>query len=294
MDDRVQLGALIEPVLLPGVLEVRPPSGDALPLVMDSPHSGAQYPEDFEHSISRTHLRSLEDAFVDELFHDSPRHGATFLRALFPRSYIDPNRAHDDLDSRMLSDSWPHASNPGPKSDSGIGLIFRYASQGPIYRRKLAAAEVRRRLDGYYWPYHNTLERILDRKWEHFGEVFHVNCHSMKSISPAAAPEGSGVSRPDFVVGDRDGSSCEGAFTRLVCEYLCDHGHRVSVNDPYKGVELVRRYADPSSGRNSLQIEIKRALYMDERDLRKHEGFEVIAGLMQGLTQELARFVGAR
>lgn len=293
MSEQRCLPALPGHTLIPGVLELLPPAAAPVPLVLDSPHSGDEYPEDFRHSMPRSGLRGLEDAFVDQLFRHAPRRGASLLKALFPRSYIDPNRAHDDIDPRMLDGEWPHASNPSAKSESGIGLIFRYAAQGPVYDRKLTVAEVRRRLDHYYWPYHQTLSRTLEQKSGYFGEVFHVNCHSMKSGIPAAAETG-GASRPDFVIGDRDGSSCERRFTETVRAYLADHGYHVTVNDPYKGVELVRRYSDPRHGRHSLQIEIKRSLYMDEARIEKSHGFARVERLLRGLIGELARFVYER
>lgn len=276
---------------VPGVLEFRPPQVEPVPVVYDSPHSGADYPEDFGHCMSWQGLRRLEDAFVDELFDHGPRFGAGFLRALFPRSYIDPNRAPDDIDVAMLEDDWPHAANPGPKSENGIGLIFRLAAEGPVYDRKLAAREVRHRLDRYYWPYHRTLERALERTWERFGAVLHVNCHSMKSVSTGAMPEGRGVERPDFVLGDRDGTSCDPAITSQVGQFLRDAGYRVAVNAPYKGVELVRRYSNPARGRHSLQIEINRALYMDERRVRKIDGFAALERTLCSLTSVIGGFV---
>lgn len=291
MSEQRSVEELPSHTFIPGVLELLPPATDPAPLVLDSPHSGEQYPEDFRHCMSRAGLRALEDAFVDQLFSHVPVFGASLLKALFPRSYIDPNRAHDDIDPRMLAEQWPRASNPGPKSASGIGLIFRHAASGPVYDRKLSVAEVQQRLDRYYWPYHSTLSRTLDLKWRYFGEVFHVNCHSMKSVSIGAGEHGKGSPRPDFVVGDLDGSSCDRRFTETVRSYLADHGYHVTVNDPYKGVELVRRYSNPREGRHSLQIEIKRSLYMDERRIEISDGFQRLEQLLRGLTGELARFV---
>lgn len=275
---------VLAPRHVPGVLELAAPTARPAPVVLDSPHSGAHYPDDFGHCMSQQGLRRLEDAFVDELFERAPATGAALLRALFPRSYIDPNRAPDDIDLRMLHDEWPHPANPGPKSECGIGLIFRHAAEGPLYRRKLSAAEVRRRLDRYYWPYHRTLEQALERTWRSFGAVLHLNCHSMRSVSSAAMPEGDGVARPDFVLGDRDGTTCDPALTQWVRGFLEDAGYAVSVNAPYKGVELVRRYSDPARGRHSLQIEINRALYMDEHAVRKTGGFSALKRALETLT----------
>jgi len=289
-------GAAAEPALapahIPGVLELRPPEAEPAPVVLDSPHSGAEYPPDFGHCMSHAGLRRLEDAFVDELFGHAPRHGASLLRALFPRSYIDPNRAPDDLDVAMLAGEWPHPANPGPKTESGIGLICRLAAEGPVYDRKLAVDEVCRRLDRYYWPYHHTLERVLEHTWQCFGAVLHVNCHSMKSTSTGVMPEGRGVSRPDFVLGDRDGTACDPALTERVRAVLTDAGYRVAVNRPYKGMELVRRYSQPQAGRHSLQVEINRALYMDEERVSKGDGFERLQHTLSGLTAEIVAFMG--
>jgi N-formylglutamate amidohydrolase len=269
---------------LPGVLEFEPPRSEPVPVVFDSPHSGAHYPRDFGHCMSQQGLRRLEDAFVDELFAHGPAFGAAFLRALFPRSYIDPNRAADDIDLRMLHDEWPHPANPGPKSECGIGLIFRFAAEGPLYRRKLSAAEVRRRLDRYYWPYHRTLEHVLEHTWRSFGCVLHLNCHSMRSVRSTRMSQWGRGSRPDFVLGDRDGTSCDPALTHWVRDFLQDAGYAVSVNAPYKGVELVRRYSNPALSRHSMQIEINRALYMDEQDVRKTCGFASLKRTLESLT----------
>ena len=274
---------------LPGVLALDPPTVQPVPLVCDSPHSGTHYPQDFGHCMSRQGLRGMEDAFVDELFAHAPACGAALLRALFPRSYIDPNRAADDIDPRMLHDEWLHPINPGPKSECGIGLIFSIASEGPIYRRKLLAAEVKRRLDCYYWPYHRTLEHAIDRTWRRFGTVLHLNCHSMRSISAGTLPDGDGLSRPDFVLGDRDGTSCDPALTDWVREFLQDAGHAVVLNAPYKGVELVRRYSDPAKGRHSLQIEINRTLYMDEDAVCKTERFTLLERTLTSLMAALGQ-----
>jgi N-formylglutamate deformylase len=276
---------------LPGVLELRAPMAAPVPVVFDSPHSGSDYPDDFGHCMTHQGLRRLEDAFVDELFDHAPQAGAMFLRALFPRSYIDPNRAPDDIDVDMLDGEWPLDANPGPKTDSGIGLIFRSAQEGPVYNRKLQVSEVRRRLDAYYWPYHRALETALERTWQQFGEVLHVNCHSMKSVSTGVMPEGSGVARPDFVLGDRDGSTCAPEITAAVARLLSDAGHRVAVNAPYKGMELIARYSDPGRGRHSLQIEINRSLYMDEHNVLKSEGFASLRDTLRRLVETLGNLL---
>jgi N-formylglutamate deformylase len=289
MDQRVSFSTQ-ELLQIPGVLEFIPPSSDAVPVVFDSPHSGSHYPQDFGHCMTELGLRRLEDAYVDELFEHAPEHGVAFLRALFPRSYIDPNRAFDDVDVTMLDETWPHKANATAKSGYGIGLIFKKAAEGPVYNRPLSVVEVRERLDRYYWPYHQTLQRSLDHTWQQFGQVLHINCHSMASVSSGAMPEGKGHKRADFVLGDRDGSACAPAITAHVREHLTDAGFNVAVNAPYKGMELVQRYSDPNSGRHSLQIEINRALYLNERQVSKHHGFIELQGVLRSLTTTIGEF----
>ena len=272
-----------------GVLEVHAPDGEAAPLVVDSPHSGEVCPAGFDPHLAER-WRTSADAFVDELFASAPRHGATLLRALFPRAFIDVNRSPLDLDESMLEDAWPVPLAPSDKARLGIGLIASRDAEGPLYERKLSASEVRRRLDAYYWPYHRTLRGLLDAAYRGAGAVYHLDCHSMK---PPALGRTSSRSL-DFCLGDRDGSSAQREFTQFVAEGIRDLGYHVEVNDPYKGVELVRRYSDPTRGRNSVQIEVNRALYMDQRRVTRHEGFVRLRADMDRLIARVATYARER
>lgn len=280
--------------LIPDVLERIEPDAGFAPVVFDSPHSGNVYPDDFGHAIDRIHLRRTEDAFVDELFADAPAKGATLLRALFPRSYVDANRSPDDIDPAMLSGSWPYLANPGEKAKLGIGLIPNREPGGMVYDRLLSVEEATRRLDDYYWPYHRALEEALDRAQLQAGSFWHVNCHSMPAVSTSVSPEGPGVPRPDFCIGTRDGTTCDIEFAELVEGFLTGQGYRVTIDDPYKGVELVRRYSDPLRGRHSLQLEINRRLYMDEPAIVTNQGFAALKADMTELIETVCEFASAR
>ncbi|MFV3077858.1 N-formylglutamate amidohydrolase [Niveispirillum fermenti] len=253
------------------------PASPVVPLLFDSPHSGTRYPADFNFICPFPLLRQAEDTHVDELFSPVPDMGATLLCALFPRSYIDVNRAPDDIDPGMLEGTWPGPLNPSGKSVAGMGLVRHLCRPGvPMYDGRLPATVVQDRLENYWRPYHELLAESLDAIHARFGAVYHVNCHSMPSF--VIGPD---RQSPDFVIGDRDGTTSEPGFTRLVVDTLRRMGYVVRVNDPYKGVELVRRYADPARGRHSLQLEIDRRLYMNEETLEPHEGFHTLrANLM--------------
>lgn len=199
----------------------------------------------------------------------------------------------DDLDPALLGEPWPGELNPTAKTARGLGLIWRLAPPGDraIYDRRLSATEVRARIDGFWRPYHAALGDAIDRLHAAHGEVVHVNCHSMHSVSSAMHTGGPGVPRPDIVLGDRDGTSCAGALTRFVKGFLEARGCSVAVNHPYKGVELVRAYSDPARRRHSLQIEINRRLYLDEASLERGPGFAATRRLMADLVGALAGLV---
>jgi len=176
---------------------------------------------------------------------------------------------------------------PSGKARLGKALIWRTLDDGrEIYDRKLSVDEVQRRIEVYHQPYHRAVRDRIEATHAHFGRSWHINCHSMNAVSGAQGEGGPGRARPDFVVGDRDRTTCDAGFTELVRAFLANLGYDVRVNDPYKGVELVRAYSNPAEGRMSLQLEINKRLYMDEATRAKSAGFEP-------LQRQLAKLVDA-
>lgn len=271
------------------------PPGNPVPLVLDSPHSGTDYPGDFRPAVALDILREAEDAFVDELFAGGPALGATLIVAHFPRSYIDPNRSLLDIDASLMDAPWPGPAIPSRKTDLGIGLIWRLLDSGEaIYARKLSVEEVKQRIVRYHQPYQRAVKDALDAAHEHFGAVWHLNCHSMPALSGQISEEGPGKPRADFVLGDRDGSTCAPEFTALVAETLRGMGYAVKINDPYKGVELVRAFSDPADQRHSLQVEVNRRLYMDERARTKSAGFGALKRDIDAMLARVAAYATER
>lgn len=262
---------------MPAFFQVTYPVTDPVPVVLDSPHSGTHYPEDFGYSLTLSHLRTAEDTHVDQLFDQGPFLGMALLAAEFPRSYIDVNRAVDDVDHLLLAQSWPQPVAPSGKSRLGKGLVWRLMDDGtPIYQRYLSVAEVRERIDRCWRPYHLALKTLLDRTSEVSGGVLHINCHSMPSVAGRLATDEPGLIHPDIVLGDRDGTTADPAITQSMAEAFEAQGYTCWVNRPYKGVELVRAYADPARERHSIQLEINRRLYMDEVTLELTPGFQTL------------------
>ena len=282
------MGAGPDHLEIPGVLWRRAPLAAQLPLVLDSPHSGAVYPAEFAFCCPLPVLRRAEDAYVDELYAEAPQFGATLIGALFPRSYIDVNRAPDDLDPAILSRALPPVLTPRPATR--VGLVRRHAQPGiPIYDRKLDPEDVLARIERYHTPYHRVLDETCDVLHGQFGAVWHINCHSMPTY-------GDRGDHGDFVLGDRDGTTCDADFTDFVAQFLRGLGYDARINEGYKGVELVRRQGRPGERRHSLQIEVDRSLYMDQKTLEKLPGFErlqmdlaMLIGAIAGFIQERLR-----
>jgi len=264
----------------------------ALPLLCDSPHSGTRYPDDFGHALPLADLRSGEDTHVERLWGHAPEVGAALLAAHFPRTYIDPNRTLADLDAGMLDEPWHGALAPSRKAELGIGLIWRQVRAGaPIYARKLSALEVQQRIDHCWTPYHAALQGLAAEALGRWGRYWHLNLHSM----PHNAYQRLGIDSPtplaDFVLGDLHGRSCSAEFVHTVKGALEAHGFRVAVNDPYEGQELVRLMGQPREGRHSLQIEVNRSLYMNERTREPNAHFDDVRLSLSSVLEEIARYV---
>ncbi len=239
------------------------------PLVLDSPHSGINYPQDFRFIGDFDKLRKAEDTHVEKLYAFAPGLGIGWIEALFPRSYLDANRDLTELDASMIAGDWPGPITTDDKFLSkvrlGKGLIWRTTDDGePIYGGALSVQEVQARIQNCWQPYHAAVAQAIDAAHARHGYSIHINCHSMPAVAAAQATGFPGEAHADFVIGDRDGSTASPALSQMVCQHLVALGYSVAYNHPYKGVELVRRYSNPVLHRHSIQIEINRKLYMNE------------------------------
>ena len=266
------------------------PAQSPLPIVIDSPHSGTDYPEDFRYSAPFELLRRGEDLYVERLYAQAPRFGATFIAANFPRAYIDPNRLLADIDPELLDAPWPGEVATGPKTQLGVGLIWRRLGDVPIYSRKLSVAEVQARIERCYRPYHAALDGAIESAYGQHGAVWHLNVHSMPDdsyqrlglpVKPLA----------DFVLGDLDGRTAGEPLMALLEGVLREHGYSVARNDPFKGVEIIARYGRPAERRHSLQIEVKRSCYADVERHVPNAGFERVQRALDAMMAALAAHV---
>jgi N-formylglutamate amidohydrolase len=303
----------------PATHEVLRPAVQTLPLVLASPHSGRDYPKDFvaRARLDPRQLRRSEDAFVDELFGAGVQLGAPLLRALFPRAFVDPNREPFELDPSMFLDRLPdYANTRSPRVAAGLGTIARVVANGAeIYRDKLTVAEALQRIRTFYWPYHKALKELVDETVERFGVCVLVDCHSMPSGGAGTAagddmaadlatelgsrPLGGGKAesaaearRVDVVLGDCHGTACGPLVVEKATAVLQGLGYRVSRNQPYSGGFVTRHYGRPDEGLHALQIEINRALYMNESTFGRTRSFERVSADMARLVAALGELDG--
>ena len=263
--------------------EIVMPAAQTLPLVVASPHSGTDYPPEFlaASRLDRNRLRRSEDAFVDEIFAGAARLGAPLLKANFARAFIDPNREAYELDPAMFEEKLPAWVNVrSPRVAAGLGTIPRIVSSGEeIYRRKLTLTEARERIEQFYRPYHDALGELVGATRRKFGYCILIDAHSMPSSDGPGQPE-PGARRTDIVLGDCYGTACANIVSSRVRETLEPLGYRVAQNDPYAGGFVTQHYGKPLDFTHALQIEINRALYMDEESIRPSPTMALLAADM--------------
>jgi N-formylglutamate amidohydrolase len=268
--------------------EVLEPAEWRAPIIFNSPHSGSVYPYDFLNAsrIDLATLRRSEDSFMDELIVDLSSRGFPTVRVNFPRSYVDVNREPYELDPRMFLGRLPSFANTrSMRVAGGLGTIPRVVGDGQeIYRERLSVDDALSRIEALYKPYHRALRRLINKVHQTFGTVVVVDCHSMPSI---------GVSRdeprrPDIVIGDRYGTSCAPLLPDMVETTMAGLGYSVGRNKPYAGGFITEHYGNPASGLHAIQLELNRAIYMDERRREKGPRFAQVAQDFAALADALA------
>ena len=262
-------------------------------VVFASPHSGAYYPDALKNRtiLDDLALRSSEDAFVDRLFDCVPEFGLPFLSARLPRAWVDLNRSPDELDPALIQGAGRQTQNP--RVASGLGVIPRVVSNGrAIYRGKIRMAEAQDRLRSGWYPYHETLQTLLSEARENFGMAVLVDCHSM----PHEAVEtfGGQGKRPDVVLGDRFGASAAPDVVDRIEAAFVSAGLRVARNSPFAGAYIAQAYGRPSKCQHAVQVEIDRAIYMDERRILPNENFEPLRQLLRDVVRDISQIGGRR
>ncbi|WP_174802138.1 N-formylglutamate amidohydrolase [Martelella limonii] len=273
--------------------EVIRPEVQTLPIVFNSPHSGRVYPRAFLESsrLDASEIRRSEDLYVDELFAEAPAFGAPLQRAFFPRAFLDVNREPFELDPRMFSGPLPaHVNAVSPRVAGGLGTIPRIVAENmPIYEGPLSVEDGLSRIEWIYRPYHRSLKGLLQETRNQFGRSVLVDCHSM----PGTVSAGNHRRRPDFVVGDRYGTSASADIAYAAISILEGMGFSTAYNKPYAGGFITEHYGRPAAGSHALQIEISRRLYADEASLQKKPEFIAVKQAINIFIGEFAAFIGS-
>lgn len=256
-------------------------------VVFASPHSGREYSPEFlrRTMLDERAIRSSEDAFVDRLFEAAPRLGAPLLAARTPRAFVDLNRGADELDPGVI-EGVRHVTH-NPRISSGLGVIPRVVANGrAIYRGKITRAEAQSRLAEVWGPYHRTLQRVLSEARQSFGEAILIDCHSMPHEAIDSITSGSRT--PEVVLGDRFGAACGPDIMDRIEAAFAAAGLRVARNAPFAGAYITQHYGRPSKRQHVVQVEIDRALYMDEKAIRPNARFDEVREILSGVMAEIA------
>lgn len=267
---------------------VRRPARYRSSVVFASPHSSSDYPRSFvrQSQLDERTIRSSEDAFVDILFSPAPDFGAPLLLAGAPRAYIDLNRGIDELDPALIEGARRHGHNP--RVSSGLGVVPRVVANGrAIYSGKIGMEEALQRIDSYWRPYHAALQRLLDDAHDRFGQAILIDCHSM----PHEAMDGvarSSARRPEIVLGDRFGAAAGAAVVDRVEAAFANAGLTVTRNSPFAGAYVTQSYGRPSRNQHAIQIEIDRALYMDERRIEPNANFDAFRAMLRSVIADIS------
>lgn len=264
------------------------PAQRSTSVVFASPHSGRKYPASFlrQAVLDQHEIRSSEDAFVDDLFATAVDHGAPLLLAQSPRAYLDLNRGPDELDPAAIQGVRRVAHNP--RIASGLGVIPRVVSNGrAIYRGKLTLHEAHERISSVWRPYHDTLQTLMDEAHAKFGEAILIDCHSMphEALEHVGPP---GATRPDVVLGDRFGAAAASSVVEQVEAAFASAGFKVARNMPFAGAYICQHYGRPSRRHHAVQIEIDRALYMDEKTIKPNSNFKAFKTALDAVIAEIA------
>ncbi len=257
-------------------------------VIFSSPHSGAEYSAKFlaETRLDALALRSSEDAFVDELFSSAPEHGAPLITAKVPRAFVDLNRAADELDPSIILGA--KVSGVNPRIAAGLGVIPRVVSNSQVIRNgKMSLTEAKARVAEFHTPYHNRLSQLIKNHRVRFGMAILVDCHSMPKEALDAAPL---VDRqaPDIVLGDRFGASADRWVSDMARNIFEDAGFKVARNAPFAGGYITKHYGHPSRGIHALQVEINRAVYMDESQVVRRDDFDEVKNALSTAISKIA------
>lgn len=262
------------------------------PLVLSSPHSGQVFPEEFLKVVNLPEdvLRSSEDSFVDELVLPASNAGIPFLSMNISRTFIDVNRDKIEIDPKMYY-NYPAVNDfqNGIRCRAGLGVIHRITSfRENIYDGLLNYDEVQNRIKFVYDVYHKRLQQLIDKTLKKFGFCFVLDCHSMPSKICSVMQENKPI---EFCLGTLFEQSCPQEMSDRMKLLLETEGYKTVSNCPYSGAFITFNYCQPRKKIYTMQIEVNRALYMNENVHKKSTGFQKISTDLCYSVRAFAKFL---
>ena len=258
-------------------------------VIFNSPHSGSLYTKEFIKSskLNIHDLRTSEDAFVGELFNSARTSGCLFIEAKFPRSFVDLNRSHLELDPKLISGDFHYEKTV--RNMAGLGVIPRMSGNGKeIYNSYIFIDEVIKRLKVFYFPYHRFLEDLIFLSKKRLGYAIIFDCHSMPSNLSVDFKNSKKNNASDIILGDVNGTSCSSFLTKKVKTIFERHDFLVTTNYPFSGGFITKNYGKPENSVHVIQIEVNKKLYMDEEKIKKNKNFENFQRKIQSIIEELS------
>lgn len=262
---------------------VTAPRSEETPVIVEVPHAGLAL-DALSIAYLAAPVRSIgvdADLYVDDLYADAPDQGATLLVANMSRYFCDLNRGERDVD--------PLAASGGTATRAPHGLIWRDTTEGlrALYQ-PLSRQELSRRLDTVYRPYHRQLRVLMEEKKARFGFVMVLAAHSMPSQGRSGHRD-TGRVRADVVPGSRGRTTAQHQFIQAPDDLARSRGWTVAHDDPYRGGFTTAHYGRPELAQHVVQVELSRALYMDERSLEKSPNFAITREYCRELVKHLGQ-----
>ena len=242
-------------------VELTPPAKTPTPVLVEVPHSGLQVPSEIESEIKAAPSAVLRDSdmYVDRLYARAPQNGATLLVSRVSRYVVDLNRGPDEVDLAAVP------RHPKARHIPARGVVWRAGSDGtPLLRAPLTVEQFSRRLELFYEPYHQKLKEVASQIHRRHGQVMILAAHSMPS-SGRRRLGGRQIRRADIVPGTRGRSTADERIIDLIEAHFREAGLSVKHDEPYRGGWTTSCYGAPRRGQHAVQIELNRALYVDEQ-----------------------------
>ncbi len=230
--------------------------------IITIPHSGERVPDEtpWLATLPETLLMCDVDRYVDKLYAPVLQElEIPHVKTEWHRYAVDLNRWRDDVDA----DSVQGHTNPSGKFPRG--LHWSITTKGEKLMPAPMPLETHDVLvEKYFEPFHRDVRNLFSAvKARGADIVYHLDAHSMPSVGTKEHRD-PGERRADIVVSDSDGKSCSAMFKDLVIDAYKSAGFQVGYNWPYKGGRVTETYGDPQRGQESIQVELNRALYMNE------------------------------